>query len=84
MSIPDRGLSTGARLGGAGCVSPPTLVSTNSNHFHEQRGVTFGEGAFSEALIQSHYVNYKNILIRCHKKKVSRLSTFPIPSFHAA
>jgi hypothetical protein len=71
MSIPDGGLNPGTQLGGAGCVTPSKLFTTNSTNFHEQRGVTFGEGAFSEAIIQSHYVNYKNVLIRCHKKKVS-------------
>ena len=77
MSIPDGGLSTGTQLGGAGCVSSPKLFTTNSTKFHEQRGVTFGEGAFSEATIQSHYVNYKNVLIRCHKKKVRLLICKP-------
>ena len=29
------------------------------------------EGAYSEAFIQNTVVNYKNVLIRCHKRKVT-------------
>ncbi len=29
-----------------------------------------GEGVFSESHIQHNVVNYKNVLIRCHKRKM--------------
>jgi hypothetical protein len=50
-----------------------TLVVTN-NSKASSSGIVFGEGAFSESFLQNHVVNYKNVLIRCHKKKVRRLS----------
>ena len=37
---------------------------------HQARSLQFGEGAFAEAFIQRQIVNYKNVLIRCHKRKV--------------
>lgn len=48
------------------------MISVNRGRLqdHEARALQFGEGAFSESFVQRHIVNYKNVLIRCHKRKV--------------
>lgn len=58
----------------------PFPVSCNRGiEGHEGRGTVFAESAFSEAFLQNHVVNYKNVLIRCHKKKVILHQTISRP-----
>ena len=50
----------------------PFVVTCNRGlDGHDSRGTVFAESAFSEAFVQNRVVNYKNVLIRCHKKKVN-------------
>jgi len=43
----------------------------NLKNVAPSQAILLDEGVFSEFFLQTHTVNYKNVLIRCHKRKVS-------------
>ena len=46
----------------------------NLKNVAPSQAILLDEGVFSEFFLQTHTVNYKNVLIRCHKRKVGGVS----------